>query len=304
MIPLIIIQGPTASGKSTLAIQLAELFNTEIISADSRQIYRYMDIGTAKISKYEQQQVKHHLIDIIDPDHQYSAGQFVEDAEIVIHDLFAKNKIPIICGGTGMYIKSLLEGIFKIEEIDPKVKEGLIDLLNERGLPHLYQMLCEADYELAKKIMPQDTQRILRALEVWKGTGKSLREHWKEQTKENKYLVCNIYLDCERDLLYQRINQRMDDMLKKGLLDELITLFKLGYHDDDFGLNTVGYKEFIPYIHHESGIEECLVLAKQHSRNYAKRQYTWYKNCKFNFAISQNNINLSEIKARIEYSLA
>lgn len=300
MIPLIIIQGPTASGKSSLAIELAEIMNTEIISSDSRQIYKYMDIGTAKVSIEDQNRIKHHLIDIIKPDQQFSAGQFVDLSKKVINKLITERKIPIICGGTGLYIKALLEGIFKIDDISQDVKEKVNHLLTDKGIEYLYSIIKNFDIQLSEQIYPQDKQRIIRACEVWFQTGKSLREHWSNQLKEDQFEVFNILLQPERDILYQRINQRMDQMINNGLIDELRTLLSLGYHSDHYGLNTVGYKEFLPYLTDNNSLADCVSLAKQHSRNYAKRQITWYKKCNFQFAIYNNCINLLEIKKMID----
>lgn len=300
MIPLLIIQGPTASGKSSLALDLAEIFNTEIISADSRQIYQFMNIGTAKISIEEQQRVKHHLIDIIKPDEKFSAGQFVDLTKPIIDHLVQSGKIPIVCGGTGLYIKSLLEGIFKIEEISFEIKDKVTHLLHEKGLLYLYSLIIDFDDQLAKQISPQDKHRIIRACEVWFQTGVSIREHWSNQNKENQYKVFNILIQPDREILYRRINLRMDQMIQNGLLDEIDLLFQKGYHEDDYGMNSVGYKEFFPYIRKTSTLNECLDIAKQHSRNYAKRQITWYKKCNFQFAIYNNCVNLLEIKKLVE----
>jgi tRNA dimethylallyltransferase len=203
-----------------------------------------------------------------------------------------------------MYIKSLIEGIFEIPSINPEIKNRLLDILADKGLPCLYEKLKYIDPNHAGKIKANDTQRILRALEVWEATGKTMSEHWKMQSQKSIYKIYNIYIDCPRDLLYSRINLRMDKMLTDGLIDEIDKLLSMGYSFSDYGFNSVGYKEFKKFYDKENDLNSCLELAKQHSRNYAKRQYTWYKNCKFNIAISQNNINLSEIKARIQSFLA
>ncbi|MDD2649838.1 MAG: tRNA (adenosine(37)-N6)-dimethylallyltransferase MiaA [Candidatus Cloacimonadales bacterium] len=300
MIPLIIIQGPTGAGKSQVAIQLANIFDTEIISADSRQVYRYLDIGTAKASKIEQQNTKHHLIDIIYPDEKYSAGAFVNDAEKVIENLVHRQKIPIICGGTGMYIKALTDGIFEHQPIDEDIKTELQNTLNKNGLQNLYNHLQEIDPESASNIKPQDKQRIIRALEIILATGKSIREHWEEQKSYQKYKAFNIIVNHDREILYHRINERMDKMLTKGLINEIKTILDMGYSFDSFGLNSVGYKEFAPYFAGLSSLSDCIEFAKQHSRNYAKRQITWYKKIDFNFAFYGNLFNLSIVTREIE----
>jgi len=259
-----------------------------------------MDIGTAKVSKNEQQRVKHHLIDIVNPDEKYSAGNFIKDASDVILKLHHQQKIPIICGGTGMYIKALTEGLFEHEPIPSTIKDELYEIYCQKGLDTLYDMLKEYDPVSASNIYPQDKQRILRALEVFKATGKPIRAHWDEQQERNPYRVFNILINPDRSELYQRINERMDNMLRIGLIEEIHSLIDMGYNENDFGLNSVGYKEFFPFLNGKASLSICLELAKQHSRNYAKRQITWYKKCNFNFAFLKKYINISEIIHEIE----
>ncbi|HPY97066.1 MAG TPA: tRNA (adenosine(37)-N6)-dimethylallyltransferase MiaA [Candidatus Cloacimonadota bacterium] len=300
MIPLIIIQGATGSGKSQISLELSNYIDAEIVSADSRQIYRYMDIGTAKVSKEDQKAIKHHLINIIDPNEKYSAGAFVKDAECAIECIIQRGKVPIICGGTGMYIKALTEGIFEHEPIPNEIKADLQELLDEKGLEHLYNLLYQVDEEYAANIYPQDKQRVLRALEVYKATGRSIRELWSEQEAKEKYRIFNIWINPNREELYRRINKRMDRMIEMGLIEEISKLLEMGYNFRDYGLNSVGYKEYAPYFAGFSPLYDCIELAKQHSRNYAKRQITWYKKVNFNFAFFENRINLSLVKENIE----
>ena len=290
MIPVITIEGATASGKSALAIVLAEALNTEIISADSRQVYRYLDIGTAKVTKEEQKRVKHHLIDIINPDETYNAGAFVKDASIIIEKLHSEGKIPVICGGTGLYIKALLKGLFSLPPLPQEIRQNLKQRLKEEGLAALYAELKSLDPLFAEKISENDTQRILRGLEVAIGTGIPLSEHWQKQKSSCKYNAFRILIDIPRPELYQRINQRIEKMLAQGLLAEIENLFALGYDENSPGLNCLGYKEFLPYFKKEVGLEECILLAAQHQRNYAKRQVTWYRKGNFDLVISPSGI--------------
>ncbi|MDD3606927.1 MAG: tRNA (adenosine(37)-N6)-dimethylallyltransferase MiaA [Candidatus Cloacimonas acidaminovorans] len=290
MIPVITIEGATASGKSALAIVLAEALNTEIISADSRQVYRYLDIGTAKVTKEEQKRVKHHLIDIINPDETYNAGAFVKDASLIIEKLHSEGKIPVICGGTGLYIKALLKGLFFLSPLPHEIRQNLKQRLKEEGLAALYAELKSLDPLFAEKISENDTQRILRGLEVAIGTGIPLSEHWQKQKSSCKYNAFRILIDIPRPELYQRINQRIEKMLAQGLLAEIENLFALGYDENSPGLNCLGYKEFLPYFKKEAGLEECILLAAQHQRNYAKRQVTWYRKGNFDLVISPSEI--------------
>ncbi len=290
MIPVITIEGATASGKSALAIVLAEALNTEIISADSRQVYRYLDIGTAKVTKEEQKRVKHHLIDIINPDETYNAGAFVKDASLIIEKLHSEGKIPVICGGTGLYIKALLKGLFFLPPLPQEIRQNLKQHLKEEGLAALYAELKSLDPLFAEKISENDTQRILRGLEVAIGTGIPLSEHWQKQKSSCKYNAFRILIDIPRPELYQRINQRIEKMLAQGLLAEIENLFALGYDENSPGLNCLGYKEFLPYFKKEVGLEECILLAAQHQRNYAKRQVTWYRKGNFDLVISPSEI--------------
>ncbi len=290
MIPVITIEGATASGKSALAIVLAEALNTEIISADSRQVYRYLDIGTAKVTKEEQKRVKHHLIDIINPDETYNAGAFVKDASIIIEKLHSEGKIPVICGGTGLYIKALLKGLFSLPPLPQEIRQNLKQRLKEEGLAALYAELKSLDPLFAEKISENDTQRILRGLEVAIGTGIPLSEHWQKQKSSCKYNAFRILIDIPRPELYQRINQRIEKMFAQGLLAEIENLFALGYDENSPGLNCLGYKEFLPYFKKEAGLEECILLAAQHQRNYAKRQVTWYRKGNFDLVISPSGI--------------
>ncbi|MBN1949190.1 MAG: tRNA (adenosine(37)-N6)-dimethylallyltransferase MiaA, partial [Candidatus Cloacimonetes bacterium] len=294
-IPLITIQGPTASGKSDLAVTTALTLGTEIISADSRQVYRFLDIGTAKPTPAEQKIVNHHLIDIINPDERYNAGRFAGEATTICHQLWEKGRIPLVVGGTGFYIKSLLNGLARIPEIPVSIKQKFQTELDNLGLKFLYERLQKTDAFTAARIQPNDRQRILRALEVQAYTGKPISSFWKEQQQSPEFISFNILLQPERNMLYSRIDQRLDQMLQAGLLDEISSLLEKGYNQNDPGLKTVGYQEFLPCLLNDHSLDDCLKLAKQHSRNYAKRQITWYKKVDFNLTITANKVNFSKV---------
>jgi tRNA dimethylallyltransferase len=295
MIPVITIEGPTASGKSSLAMQLAHELNTELISADSRQVYRKLDIGTAKPSKEEQAFVKHHLIDIIDIKDKYTAGDFKKQAGQLCSALWQRKKVPIIVGGTGLYVRSLLHGLFSIPDVPPEVKQEIRELHERNGLEFLHHFLAEVDPDSAARISVNDTQRILRALEVWKFTGITITDHWMKQDRTTQFTAFRILVSPERSELYSRIEKRLDMMMEKGILMEIDNLLKEGYQWSDPGLNAVGYKEFMPYFMKEDTWQNCLEKAKQHSRNYAKRQWTWYNKYSYDLVISPECIKLYEI---------
>ena len=299
-LPIITIQGPTAVGKSDIAFQLARRFNTEIISADSRKVYKFLDVGTAKPSKEKLAAVKHHLIDIINPDQQYNAGKFREDAGKISENLIADGKIPIVEGGTGFYIKTLLEGIFEAPDIPAKIRDNLTRVADEKGTRYLHNYLASVDKKATEKIDPNDTHRLIRALEVYEATGKTITSFWKEQQLNEPYKSYEILVEMDRDDLYERINKRVDNMLNRGLLKEIESLFQKGYTKDDQGMNTVGYKEFYDFFEGKCELERCIEKIKQHTRNYAKRQYSWYRKIDFNLTIKNYDINLSKIYATIE----
>ncbi|MDP2173409.1 MAG: tRNA (adenosine(37)-N6)-dimethylallyltransferase MiaA [Candidatus Cloacimonadaceae bacterium] len=295
MIPLITIEGATASGKSALALKLALELGAQIISADSRQIYRYLDIGTAKPSKQELALIPHHLIDIIDPDQSYNAGFFCRDAGRIISDLHQQGIPAIACGGTGFYVRSLLWGLFEIPEIPLSIREALKQRLEMEGQERIYHELELIDASFADRISPSDTQRVLRGLEVFQGTGKTISTHWREQENMAKYRCFRILVDPPRPLLYERINARMDTMVANGLIGEISSLFEMGFDTLSPGLNSLGYKEYMPYFAGLEDLPTCTLIAAQHCRNYAKRQATWYRKCKFDLTIGNDCISMSHI---------
>lgn len=303
MIPLVVIEGPTASGKTQLALQLARELGSQIISADSRQVYRYMDIGTAKPTQAELESVPHHLISIIDPDQSYNAGRFYADACQVIGNLQAQGSIPIICGGTGLYVSALLNGIFELDQLDSQIREALLQRLQNEDLEVLYSELKELDPDFAQKISSRDKQRILRGLEVYQMTGIPISRHWQQQRSVQRFKVFRILIDLPRELLYSRINQRIVEMMRQGLLDEIQKLLDLGYSENSPGLTSLGYREFMAHLKGNSSLEECIILAAQHSRNYAKRQCTWYRKRKFDLTLGQEDLIISGVLELIQSQL-
>ncbi len=300
MTSIITIEGATASGKSALALALAEKLGSQIISADSRQVYRFLDIGTAKPTLDEQQRVKHHLIDIIDPSQTYNAGAFAHDAYSIIEPLGRAGVVPLVCGGTGLYVKALLHGLFELPELEPALRSQIKERLKTEGINLLFAQLKQLDPEFATKISSNDPQRIIRGLEVALGTGLPLSEHWRRQAHQPRLSAFRIMLDPPRAWLYERINRRMREMLEQGLIEEITTLLKKGYDFQSPGLNSLGYKEFIPAFNGSVSLADCAALAAQHHRNYAKRQLTWYRKCSFDLTLDPSAITISEMIRRFE----
>lgn len=277
---LIVIVGPTAVGKTKTGIELAKALNGEVISGDSMQIYRGMDIGTAKISKDEMEGIPHHLIDIKDPCDSFSAAEFQERAKTCITDINKRGKLPIIVGGTGLYIRSVTHKyMFSTASGDEHYREKLEDLLSEKGADWLYAILQEKDPESATRIHPNNVRRVIRALEIYHVTGKTMTETLKEQeqSQESPYDLRLIGLSMERHLLYERINERVDQMMSQGLLAEAERLYREGVRDCQ-SVQAIGYKEIYEYLDGRMTLEEAVELLKRNSRRYAKRQYTWFRN--------------------------
>ncbi|MCF7792689.1 MAG: tRNA (adenosine(37)-N6)-dimethylallyltransferase MiaA [Candidatus Cloacimonetes bacterium] len=293
MIPVVVIQGPTAVGKSQLAMQLAAEFKTDIISADSRQVYKYLNIGTAKPSLQEQKTVKHHIINIIEPNQEYSAGDFARDASECIKSLHRIRKLPIVCGGTMFYIKALQEGIFKAPNIPRKIRKELQKIAEEKGSEFLHDKLKQVDPDSAERANPNDANRIIRALEVFEHTGKTITQLWQENPAgKNDFIFFNILINENREILYKKINDRVDKMVEMGLIEEFQNLLEMGYNEDSPGMNTVGYKELFAFQKEKKILDECLNDIKQHTRNYAKRQLTWYRKTVFDLTLEASDITL------------
>lgn len=277
--PVLILIGPTAIGKTALSLELADAFQCEIVSVDSMQVYKHMDIGTAKPSALEMEKVRHHLINIVDPDEQFDAAQFVKRALESIDLIINKGRIPLLTGGTGMYFKALLEGLFDFESsAEESVRKELVNQLEQEGRLVLHKKLQEIDPDTAKRVHPNDTQRLLRALEIYRVSGKPWSEHLKMQpsppVKFNK--LFQIGLNCDRSVLYKRIEKRSMQMIEQGLFDEVEGLRKMGYSQSLASMQSIGYKHANNYISGVWNLEETISLLLRDTRRYAKRQLTWF----------------------------
>ena len=271
---LIVIVGPTAAGKTALAIRVARQLDAEIISGDSRQIYRELTIGTAKPNGAELREVPHHFIDSHSIAEDYDAARFGEEALLKIYSLFERNDYVVVCGGSGLYIKALLEGFDDIPEVPDEIRDQLIEEFESKGMLWLQNRMRELDPEHFKKIDQKNPMRLMRALEVRLATGKSISEFQKQVTKELPFKVVKIGVEVERARLYERIDKRMDDMIAQGLFEEAKGLY--AYRDKN-ALQTVGYQEIFGFIDGQYDREEAVRLLKRNSRRYAKRQLTWFK---------------------------
>jgi len=267
---------PTGAGKTKFAIEIAKKTNGEIISADSRQIYKYLDIGTAKPTFEECRQIKFHLIDIITPDQTYSCGQFARDAGQKIEEIEKRGRLPMVCGGTGLYIRALFNPLHHLPQSDPIVKEKLLNILKEKGVEFLYKRLLSVDPQWASIIKPKDRQRILRGLEVYEITGQPLSELIKSKKPDAKYQPYYIGINLPREELYKKINERFDNMIKGGLIEEVKKILNMGYRPDCPGLRTIGYREIVAYLQGKLTRSEAIEKAKQQTRNFARRQLTWF----------------------------
>lgn len=274
---IVTIVGPTAVGKTEIAIKIAEQLKGEIISADSRQVYKYLNIGTAKPTIEQRKKVVFHLVDFLEPDENYSCGDFARDAERLIAEISSRKRVPIVCGGTGLYIKALFNPLHQLPKADKSLKEKLHNLLKEKGLDYLYKKLLEIDPKWAEKIGPKDKQRILRGIEVFEIANSPLSELLKRERENPHYKPKYIGLILPRDELYSEINKRYDKMIENGLVDEVKKILNIGFKPDCYGLRTIGYKEIVRYLQGEWDLETAMEKAKQHTRNFAKRQITWFK---------------------------
>lgn len=276
---ILVLAGPTAVGKTELSIKLAKALNGEIISTDSMQIYKGMDIGSAKITKEEMDGVTHHMIDVVNPDEEFSVADYKEMAEAAIKDIISRGKLPILTGGTGLYINSLTCNMsFTESEKDEGYREELSKLMEEEGTEYVHNMLKEIDPISYESIHPNNRKRVIRALEVYKLTGKPFSSYNVGSDLYNsKYDVYYYVLNMERSKLYERINKRVDIMYEKGLLDECIKLRNLGYTSSMQSMQGIGYKEVLQYLEGDITLEESIDMVKQGSRNYAKRQLTWFR---------------------------
>lgn len=295
---VIVICGPTASGKTALSIELAKKINGEIISADSMQIYKEMNIGTAKPTKEEMQGIKHYLLDFVSPNERYSVAQYKQDAKNAIKEIISKGKIPIIVGGTGLYIDSL---IYEIEYNDIKIDENyrkeLEKIIEEQGLEKLYKNAMQIDPIAMEKISVNDKKRIMRVLEIYKATGKTKTEQELESRKKPVEFDYKVFaINWDRETLYQRINKRVDIMIEQGLIDEVKNILEK-YDKFPTAMQGLGYKEVVDYINGIYTKEEMIDKIKMETRRYAKRQLTWFRKNKQTIWLDgtnnlQNNINI------------
>ena len=277
--PLIILTGPTAVGKTETSIALAKAVNGEIISTDSMQVYKHMDIGSAKITKEEMEGVKHYLIDELEPDVEFNVVRFKEYAGKYMEEIYAKGKIPIIVGGTGFYIQSVLYDIdFTTAKEDTSYRKKLETFVKNIGAGQLHDMLRKVDEASADAIHPNNVKRVIRALEYYKQTGQKISEHNEEQRqKESPYQYAYFVLNDIRESLYRHIDLRIEKMLQKGLLDEVKGLKEKGYTNNMVSMQGLGYKELLGYLDQTYSYEEAVYILKRDTRHFAKRQITWFK---------------------------
>ena len=278
--PIIALVGPTAVGKTEISLSLAEKFHCEIIGLDSMQIYRYMDVGTAKATVSERMRVAHHLIDIINPDQTYDANCYGVDALTAITDIHSRDKIPLLTGGTGLYLRTVLDGIFDNVGEFPEIRDELKKRLETEGAVQLHEELRLVDRSSAQRIHKNDTHRLIRALEIYHGTGIPWSDHIAShsENKNDRFTrVLKLGLTCDRDKLYERINARTSRMLHEGLQQEVENLLNRGYHRDLKPMKSIGYRHMVQHLLDGYSLSETERLLARDTRRYAKRQYTWFK---------------------------
>ncbi len=277
--PLLILTGPTAVGKTALSVKAARRFHGEIISADSVQVYRGMDIGSAKATKEEMAEIPHHLIDVLDPQDSFCVVRFKEMAEAAMEGIYRRGHLPILTGGTGFYIQALLYDInFTENDADFSYRERLEALAKERGAAYLHELLKERDPKAAEEIHANNVKRVIRALEFYEKTGTPISGHNQaEREKESPYRFAYVILNRDRAELYRRIDLRVDEMLKNGLLDEVKRLKAMGLTRDLVSMQGLGYKEMLSYLDGETDYDEAVRILKRDTRHFAKRQLTWFK---------------------------
>lgn len=277
--PLIILTGPTAVGKTELSVKLAKALQGEIISADSIQVYKYMDIGSAKVTKEEMEGVKHYLIDELMPDEEFNIFYFKEKAKEYVNEIYKNNHIPIVAGGTGFYIQSLLYDIeFKNEESDDQIRNELYQLYEKQGAAYIHNMLKKIDPESAAAIHENNVKRVIRAIEYYRLNGEKISTHnEREKQKNSPYNFKYYCLNMDRKLLYERINKRVDIMVQNGLVEEVKSLLNMGYSKNLVSMQGIGYKEIVLYLEGNITLEEAVEMIKQETRRFAKRQLTWFR---------------------------
>ena len=277
--PLIVLTGPTAVGKTSLSIALARAVEGEIISADSMQVYKHMDIGSAKIKKEEMEGIPHYLIDVLEPDEEFHVVRFQEMAQEAMKEIYSKGKIPILTGGTGFYIQAVVKDIdFSQDTEKSSVRERLENLAQEKGGEYLHELLAQRDPESAEKIHPNNIKRVIRALEYYELTGEKISLHnEREGEKVSPYNTAYFVLNDHRERLYEKIDRRGDQMLDEGLVEEVRRLAQMGYTRDMVSMQGLGYKEILAYLEGEYSLEEAVYVLKRDTRHFAKRQLTWFR---------------------------
>ena len=277
--PLIVLTGPTAVGKTSLSIALAKAADAEIISADSMQVYKHMDIGSAKITEEEMEGVPHYLIDVLEPSEEFHVVRFQKMAKEAMEKIYSKEKIPILTGGTGFYIQAVVKDIdFSQDTEKSSVRAELEKTAEEKGGAYLHQLLEQKDPESAQKIHPNNIKRVIRALEYYELTGEKISLHnEREGEKLSPYNTAYFVLNDRRDRLYERIDRRVDQMLEKGLVEEVRRLAQMGYTRDMVSMQGLGYKEILAYLEGECTLEEAVYILKRDTRHFAKRQLTWFR---------------------------
>lgn len=294
MRPLIVIAGPTACGKTNLSLLMAKKLDTQIISADSMQIYKYMDIGTAKVDLETRKEIKHYMVDEIDPGQNFSVADYQMQTKKYLDMIYSQNKIPILCGGTGFYINAILyDNDFSSEQNDFSIRDELYKLSDAQ----LWQKLLEIDAKSAKIIHPNNKKRIVRAIEFFYQTGQKISDHNAIQKQnELKYDALFVILTLPRQILYERIEKRVDKMIEEGLVDEVKKLLAMGYEKKLNSMQAIGYKEIISHLENEITLEQAISLIKKNTRHYAKRQLTWFRHQSNGIWIDKSNFkNDSEI---------
>lgn len=296
--PLIILTGPTAVGKTKASIHLAKAIGGEIISADSMQVYRHMDIGSAKITPEEMQGVKHYLIDVLEPDEEFHVVKFQQLAKEAMEEIYAKGKIPIVVGGTGFYIQALLYDIdFTENNEDTAYRKELEQIADTKGAEYLHEMLRAVDEKSAENIHANNVKRVIRALEFFKQTGQKISKHnEKEREKSSPYAFCYFVLNDKREQLYKRIELRIDEMMKEGLVAEVEALKEKGYTREMTSMQGLGYKEILDYLNGVTSLEEAVYILKRDTRHFAKRQITWFKREKDVIWVNKDEFNYDEEK--------
>lgn len=276
--PCIAVVGPTGSGKSELAIRLAERLGGEILNTDSLQVYRYLDIGTAKPEPAERARVPHHLLDLTDPDHPFSAGDYVRAARSVLAELAVRRRVPVLCGGTGLYFRALVQGISDIPAVPAAVRRRVAEQLEAEGAPALHARLAQVDPATARRIHPRDRQRVARALEVFAASGRPLSAYQAAQPfAATAPAVLSVGFGWERSELYRRLDRRVESMMERGLIDEVRSVLARGFKPEVKPLRSIGYLEAVEYVLGRRSLADVVPAVQLRTRHYAKRQITWFK---------------------------